>query len=227
MLGKWIYLAQRNPRLSRDQFVQRWLNHRRIGVQPDMAAEFVGASYCSVRSDKAELDMLSEEYDGVGLFPLKGLYSIPTIAFHLQHDYIKADELRFFTMTSDRFSIFCAENVVASGPETKSVILQFLRRNSNVTPSEFNQQWQQHSDAFLNASRFGKGVSRYVQNTLVAPAPPGFRYDGVAELWFENDSQMVEAAPEINGILADSGFIDANNSFFLMTDIIMNRPRKV
>ena len=79
MNGKWIYLAQRNPRFSREQFRARWLKHRTgLGAPPAMGAEFVTADYAAVRGDPPP--GASDEYDAVGLFSLRGLSSIPTVA---------------------------------------------------------------------------------------------------------------------------------------------------
>lgn len=225
MNGKWIYLAQRNPRFSREQFFQRWLNHRRIGVMPEMVAEFSGATYCAIREKNNGLEMLSDEYDGMGLFPLKGLHSIPVIASNLKRDYIKADELRFFTMNSEDFSMYCAEDVLRNGPETKAVVVQFLRRNSSLAPQDFITQWREASAELLEKSSFGGSVSRYIQNTVIALPPPGFGYDGIAEIWFESAEAMVNAAGEIDAMMASCPFINQGNSFFTVTDIIMSRPR--
>ncbi|MFA5632026.1 MAG: EthD domain-containing protein [Porticoccaceae bacterium] len=225
MLGKWIYLGQRNPRLSREQFVERWLNHRRIGVMPAMAAEFVGATYCAVREAKPGLDMLSDEYDGLGLFPLNGLYSIPLIAKTLKQDYIQADEQRFFNRHSEEFSLFGAENMLRKGPDGKALAVQFLRRGAEVSPRDFAQQWQDAGATFCGNANIAQGLCRYIHNTVVAPPPPGFGYDGVAELWFDSLENLEKALADINTIMADLPFIDSRNSFFVHGDIVMSRPR--
>lgn len=225
MSGKWIYLAQRNPRLGRQQFFERWLNHRRIGVLPEMVAEFAGAAYSAIREGNRGLELLSDEYDGIGLFPLKGLHSIPTVAAILKRDYIKADELRFFGRFSEDFSLFCSEDVVRNGPETDALVVQFLRRHPDVPPGDFIAQWRESATAVLESPAIGGGLSRYIQNTVVALPPPGFGYDGIAELWFTDTAAMDKALPEIDRMLAATPFIDGRNSLFTAGDIIMRRPR--
>lgn len=218
MNGKWIYLAQRNPRLDRAAFVKRWLSHRTLGAPPAMGAEFVTADYAAVRGD--QIEGVSEEYDAVGLFALRGLASIPTVAGFLKLDHIQADEKRFFTTTSENFSMFCAEKVVLGGDYTAHAVVQFLRRASGVSPHDFEQAWAGQGTPAL------AGLSRHVQNVVIAPPPPGFGYDGVAEFWFADEAAMLAAASPVAGALADWDAVDARNSVTLATDIIASRPRK-
>jgi len=225
MNGKWIYLAQRNPRLSREQFFARWLKHRQLGAQPAMAAEFVTATYCAVRPEGPALDGLTDEYDGVGVFALRHLASIPLVAQFLKQDYAQADEKRFFTTTSDNFSIFCAEEIIREGDDTKVVLLQFLRRKMEVGPSDFAQRWREsHASQILQNKNFAKPVSRYIQNTVIA-SPPGFGYSGIAEFWFDGADGIADSVSELNHLMADD-FIDQKNSFCVLTDVIMAKPRK-
>ena len=224
--AKWIYLGQRNPRLTKEEFSARWLSHRRIGTKPEMVAEFIGATYGAVRLKSPDHDYLSDEYDAIGLFALEGLHSIPTIARILKSDYIQADERRFFISTSDTFSIFCQENVIRNGPETEAVAVQFLRRPDGATPNDFMKGWEEQGAGILERSSFAGKVARYVRNVVCAPPPPGFGYDGVAELWFDSAESMAAAAPEMNAIMVEAAFIDPANSLWVMTDVVMSRQRK-
>jgi hypothetical protein len=226
MHAKWIYLAQRNARLSREAFLARWLAHRRIGTRPEMIAEFVAGFYGHVRSDGLGLDMISDEYDALGLFTLNGLYSIPVINRVIRMDYIQADEKRFFTTTSDQFSIFCAEDVVKEGEESGALMMQFVRRKADVAPRDFAARWRaEEAKAVLEQASFKGSIARYVQNMVIAPQPAGYGYDAAAELWFDSPEAMRAAAAEIHEMMTNSPLIEANNSLCIMTDIVMRRPR--
>jgi len=223
-LAKWVYLGQRNPRLSRAEFIQRWLKHRTMGAPPEMGAEFLTADYCAVQENPPALAGISTEYDAAGLFALKSLAAIPLVARFLKTDYIQADEKRFFNTTSENFSMFCAEDVLRDGEYTKTVVIQFLRRAGNLGPTAFAQQWRErHGGLVLNSLQ---AVSRYVQNTVVALPPPGFGYDGIAELWFDTPEAVSAAAPELDRMMTDATLIDVKNSFCLLTDVIISRPKK-
>src|SRR5205814_10500 len=117
------------------------LKHRTLGAPPAMGAEFLTADYAAVQAGVA-IEGVSEEYDAVGLFALRGLSSIPTVARFLKLDHIQADEKRFFTTTSDRFSMFAAEKVRLDGAPTGHVLVQFLRRGADVSPYDFERRWE-------------------------------------------------------------------------------------
>ncbi len=222
-LAKWVYLGQRNPRLSRAEFIQRWLKHRTIGAPPEMGAEFVTADYCAVQENPPALAGISTEYDAAGLFALKSLAAIPLVARFLKLDYIQADEKRFFNTTSENVSMFCAQDVVRDGDYTKIVVIQFLRRAGNLGPTAFARQWREsHGGLVLNNLQ---AVSRYVQNTVVALPPAGFGYDGIAELWFDTLESVAIAAGELDRMMTDASLIDVTSSFCLCTDVIISRPK--
>ncbi len=223
-LGKWVYLGQRNPRLSRPEFIQRWLKHRTMGAPPDMGAEFITADYCAIQPEPPALAGISTEYDAAGLFALASLASIPHIARFLKTDYIQADEKRFFNTVSENFSMFCAQDVLRDGEYTKTVVIQFLRRAAGLGPTTFNKQWREsHGGIVLNGL---PTVSRYVQNTVLALPPAGFGYDGVAELWFDKPESIPAATAELDRMMTDSTLLDIKNSFCLLTDVIISRPKK-
>jgi hypothetical protein len=224
MQSKWVYLGQRNQRLTREDFIQRWLKHRTLGAPPDMGAEFVTADYCAVRAQTPQLERISNEYDAVGLFALKSLASIPHVARFLKMDFIQADEKRFFDTTSENFSMFCAEDVLRDGEYTKTVVIQFLRRAAGIGPTEFAAMWRERHGGIVLKEL--STVSRYVQNTVVAMPPPGFGYDGIAELWFDDAESVAPAAAALNRMLNDSALLDIKNSFCVLTDVIMSRPKK-
>ncbi len=227
MKGKWIYLAQRNPRLSREQFLARWQKHRTLGAPPEMGAEFESADYCAVRTDGIDLHGVSDEYDAVGAFALKDIASIPLVAKFIKLDHVQADEKRFFTTTSDNFSIFCAENILRDGEETKTVLIQFLRRQATIGASAFARHWREaHSAALLGSRELEKSLTRYIQNNVIAPPPPGYGYDGIAELWFDSRDAVTAHAAELNRIWDATDFIDLRNSFSVLTDVIVSRAKR-
>ena len=77
--AKAIYLANRHPRLSRDQFRERWLAHSRVGeLLSGGPRPIAGLRYCLTVDPTDLLPGASNEHDGVGLLPLRSVVSIPT-----------------------------------------------------------------------------------------------------------------------------------------------------
>lgn len=225
--GKWIYLAQRNARLTREEFFARWLKHRTLGAPPEMGAQFVTADYCAVQSGAMELDGMSDEYDGVGVFALNDPTSIPVVARFLKLDYIQADEKRFFNATSESFSIYGMEDVVRDGDEGEAAVLHFVRRAPTVAHAEFFKMWRADCERVLcRDARIERNVARLVLNSIIAPPPPGYGYDMVMETRFVDLEAAQHCVSALNALWRSSAVIDRKNSFVLATRIIAARPRK-
>ena len=78
--AKAIYLANRHPRMTRDEFRERWLTHSRVGeVLAGGPQPIAGLRYCLTVDPTGLLPGASNEHDGVGLLALRSVVSIPTM----------------------------------------------------------------------------------------------------------------------------------------------------
>ena len=146
MSAKLLYLARRNPRLSREEFPKRWRKHAASvgGGAPEVLSEIRSTHYCLVRPSREVLPASSDEYDGVGLVRLHGLASIPAMHHHMvTNEITMADELRTFDTYVTNFGVFCAEEVVRDGELAGAALFHFVRRSPGVAPSDFSAAWRE------------------------------------------------------------------------------------
>jgi hypothetical protein len=191
MTGKLVYLARRNPALTREQFARRWVKHAAnvSAGAPEALTEIRMASYCLVDS--------GAEYDGVGLLSLKSLNSIPTMHRALVGTEVSlADELRTFSGFVKDFTVYCDEEVLRDAPPTTHAVLHFVRRSASIGPSAYAATWRDYARE-LEESLDGT-LCRHVLNHVIAPAPPGYGFDGVHELWCESSQYAAAIAAALD-----------------------------
>ncbi len=114
-------------------------------------------------------------------------------------------------------------------------LVMCLRRNPEMTREQFQDYWLNQHGPFFQAHADDMRAQRYMQShTITTPLNDEFRasrglqaeYDGVAEVWFESEEQMVEAMSSPAGqklaaaLLEDENkFVDhANSSAFLVRE---------
>ncbi|MGZ8807787.1 MAG: hypothetical protein ACXWZ0_12355 [Mycobacterium sp.] len=190
MTGKMIYLARRNPALAREEFAKRWMKHAKVvgAGAPEALTEIRTASYCLASG--------TQEYDGVGLLSLASLNSIPTMHRALVGTEVSlADELRTFSTYVKDFSVYCAEEAVCDTPPTTHAVLHFVRRSDTIGPTAFAAAWRDH------ARQLGQSLDsvlrRQVLNHVIVPAPPGYGFDGVHELWCDSLADVSDITAEL------------------------------
>ncbi|MDJ0782575.1 MAG: EthD domain-containing protein [Desulfosarcinaceae bacterium] len=114
-------------------------------------------------------------------------------------------------------------------------LIMCLRRRPEMTREEFQAYWQHQHGPFFMRNAGVMRAKRYVQShTIDTPLNEGMRsargmrpeYDGVAEVWFESEEDLLAAMNSPEGqdlsaaLLADEGnFIDhANSSAFIVRE---------
>ena len=135
--AKAIYLANRHPRLTREEFRERWMTHSRVGeLLAGGPQPIAGLRYCLTVDPTDLLPGASNEHDGVGLLPLRSVVSIPTAhAVLTRNDVAFADELRTFERAVEDVTVYAASELVVEGPETDVVVFHYARRREAVDPS--------------------------------------------------------------------------------------------
>lgn len=218
MTGKMIYLARRNPVLTHEQFAKRWKKHAaRVGAgAPEALTEIRTTHYCFAEP--------GAEYDGVGLLSLKSLNSIPAMHRALVATEVSlADELRTFSTYVKDFTVYCAEETLSDAPTGRHAVLHFVRRSAAIGPSAFAAAWRNHARQL--GETLGVVLGRHVLNHVIAPAPPGYGFDGVHELWCESSAAAAVIASEIDRLRSDVGdWQSSRTSVALCTESIMSWP---
>lgn len=226
LASKAIYLANRNPTLSRAAFRERWLRHPRImSVLGDarIDAAIVSGRYCLATDRSGVLPHATDEHDGVALLSLASPASIPSFDATLtQNDIAYADELRTFARPVEQALLYTASELLQGGDETEVVVLQLGRRQAAVTPEEHLRAADeaQAGDVGERAARLG--VRRWVRNVRIAPAPRGMGYDVVSELWFDSIDAVADASVAVEELLMSaSPLTEPRSSVLLVTEVIM------
>jgi hypothetical protein len=184
--------------MSRAEFRDRWIHHAEVGAITGarLMTTTSGIRYCLAVDPSGILDAATNEHDGVALLALRSVVSIP--AFHdlLVHNEIAyADELRVFERPVEDVTMFTASELLVDGPETDVVVLDLARWGPDVAPQDHLKALDERRDRDLEVLGLTElGLRRWVRNVLVAPAPRGFRYDVVNELWFESLDHVAAAA---------------------------------
>ena len=113
-----------------------------------------------------------------------------------------------------------------------------LRRRADLSREEFQKYWLEEHGPFFQQNAGTMRSKKYVQShTLNTPMNDAFResrgmraeYDGVAEVWFESEADVMEAMSTPEGqklagaLLEDeSTFIDhTNSSAFLVEEHVL------
>ncbi|MGD9749888.1 MAG: hypothetical protein AB7W59_02720 [Acidimicrobiia bacterium] len=218
--AKAIYLANRNARMSREQFRERWMTHSRVGeVLAAGPQPIAGLRYCLTVDPADVLPGASNEHDGVGLLALRSVVSIPSMhAVLTRNDVAFADELRTFERAVEDVTVYAASELVHDGPETDVVVFQYARGRESVDAVEHLRALERRpeDDALLEA-----GVRRWVRNVSVGAPARGFGYDAVTELWFDSLDQVADAAPAIEAFFERrSAQTERRASFVLVTTVI-------
>lgn len=227
--AKVIYLANRHPRLTREEFRERWLKHSQVGellVAGGGPRPIAGLRYCLTVDPVGILPGATNEHDGVGLLPLRSVVSIPTAHALLNgNDVAFADELRAFERPVEDVTVYAASELIVDGDETDVVVIAYARRRDGIDPVEHLRAIErQAGDEALQEA----GVRRWVHNIAVGAPARGFGYDAVTELWFDSLDHVANAAPAIAAFFERrSSHTELRASPVLVTTVIhrMGRTR--
>jgi len=218
--AKAIYLANRHPRLTRDEFRQRWLTHSEVGaLLTGPPKPVVGLRYCLTVDPAGVLPVASNEHDGVGLLNLRDVVSIPAMHRVLTRNEVAfADELRAFERAVEDVTVYAASELVVDGPETEFAVIEYARRRERVEPADYLRATARSDD---DDALIAAGVRRWVRNINVGAAVRGFGYDTVTELWFDSLDAVAAARTELDAFLERRAeHTERRASFVLVTTVV-------
>src|SRR5439155_20051286 len=120
--SKHVYIPNRHPRLTREEFALRWRQHARMGEVLDLP-EVTALRYCLSCNATDILPSANDEYDGVALLALRGLASIPAADRVLTGNEVAyAAELRTFARPVEEVTLYTASELLVAGEETQVVV---------------------------------------------------------------------------------------------------------
>lgn len=229
---KAVYLANRNPQLTREEFSRRWIRHSEdVGAVAESTApgfSLVGLRYCLAVDPTGILPCATNEYDGAALLPLRSLAMLPAfMASNHSHELAFADELRAFARPVDQFMMFTASELLHPGAETETVVIEFARRRFSLDPHTYVQNIETdrvNSKAYKDL--VASGLRRNVRNIAAAAAPRGYNYDTITEYWFDSTEAVKSSSGALEAFFAEqSAHTERVPTQVLVTNVIKRTGR--
>lgn len=187
---KSIYLAQRNPRTSFEEFVQNWADHAVLsGSFPEVLRSFDGVVQIK-RVPGLEHPSLSSEYDGANILTLTSFQDAVDVHERDGIDTLRIDERRVFAGYVADASLTVHADVVRADRIGQAVLLDFARRAPGQTRTEFVSAWGRFVRALMAHPAF-PGTGSVSHNHVVLPPPAGYEYDAINETWFDSVDEAV------------------------------------
>jgi uncharacterized protein (TIGR02118 family) len=172
----------------------------------------------------------SAAYDGVAVVASPSAEDLGGELSAQDRARIDADELRVFDANTPNFSFRCRESL-AYGAETggPAAVIRFLARRPGAEADDFQARWRgRHAELAIRTSDGSGCVVRYVHDEFIAPPPPGYPFDGVAETWFSSAEAAARSFvdPAFARVAQDlEQFCDAQRSVTLLTQVVHRWPR--
>ncbi len=113
-----------------------------------------------------------------------------------------------------------------------------IKRKPSVSPEKFHRYWREVHGPKVKAVAAAIGAVRYVQSHTILPeVNAGFRvsrglasgYDGITEVWFENEPSMASALGTADGVAAAKMLLDDEDHFidFSTSSIFMTQEHEI
>lgn len=223
-----IYLARRNPATSHEEFLENWASHAQLSSHfPSLAGHFRRVIQCDALPGVDSAMRVSRTFDGVNLLTMRGVRGMaevwedPAIATHME-----PDELRVFETYVRDFALQCVEEIVMDGPHTEHLALRFLSTAPGIDRKRFVARWARGADV-LGKSPF---VRRVVHDHPLFPAPTGYEFDGIEELWFSTvEDRAAFFADDVidRELSAQREILDESRSHLVVADVAWAAPPPV
>jgi hypothetical protein len=236
-LYKLIYLARRNPTVTREDWPKTWKSHATFAGKLMTAEVQITSMSYNNRIDNPTIDGravdipgLSDAHDGVAVACSASLADVKGGKFTPEERaLIDKDELRVFDMLTPEFSFYCAETALRDGDMGNAALFRFLIRKPDISRADFEARFAgAHADRVRDVIAPLSTVSRYLHNRLIEDAPPLFPFDAISECRFTTAEDAVRAAagPDLAGITKDlAAFCDMDRSIALLTSVVRRYPR--
>jgi hypothetical protein len=199
---KLMYLARRNPALSREQFTPRWRQHGALGMSMPRWKNIWRYVHCDVLPESGD------DYDGVGIVWHK---SPESRRAHREdtssQGAMEADEVQTFDRLVVNFCALMEERTVQEPrPSARVKLIRFAKLQAGVMREEFAADALLHAMNLL-ATPIGQSMRGFVQNQAQPTEtgrPWGLPYDYIEELWFDRVSDAARARTQLRHALPAS-----------------------
>jgi len=229
---KLIYLARRNPTVSREDWPETWVSHAKFANQFAFVANDITYScYCNridqptLEGRPVDLPEISKDHDGVAVGVSRTVETLQGGGFSKEERaLIDKDELRVFDMLTPRFSYYCTETVLKDGKYGEYGIIRFLARKPGFSREAFEERFGgAHAEVARGA--LDESVVRYAHDHPIHDPLPLFPFDAIIDSWFASEDDAVRALldPAISQDLEQ--FCDIGRSVTMLTHAFRRRDQ--
>jgi hypothetical protein len=220
MEPKLIYLARRNPALTREAFTARWRRHGALGMSMPRWVNIRRYVHCDVL--QSGIPGVAEGYDGIGLIWHRSPEArVRHRADNSSQGQMEDDEAQTFAEPVYNFCLLAQEFVMKEEGTGTVKLIRFVERSKEMSKAAFEFAWRgAYAQALLRVPGLARQLRRYVQNHALPPERPagwGLKSDCVDEFWFasrEDAAHAFEAIKELagveRGVIAQSIWVASN-----------------
>ncbi|MFT8247019.1 EthD domain-containing protein [Roseomonas sp. BN140053] len=188
---KRLYLARRNPSLTREGFPERWMRHGALSASFQAQQGFANIfRYLLCPALPGPSGEAAEDGpDGIGMLFFRDEAARDRHhASAAQRAAMEADEDATFAERVNRTSLFAVEQVALDGPLTPFLAVTVLRRRPAVSAPDFAAWWSEaHAPTVLRAA---PALRRLVGNWPMPDGHGELQADCIEELWFASREEM-------------------------------------
>jgi hypothetical protein len=198
---KLMYLARRNPTLSREQFTPRWRQHGALGMSMPRWKNIWRYVHCDVLPESGS------DYDGVGIVWHKS----PEARLAHRQDTssqatMEADELQTFDQLVVNFCALMEEGAVkAPQPSAGFKLIRFATCRGQISRDDLWASAKAHANS-LSATPVGRSMRGLTQNFALPSEtgrPWGLAYDYIEEIWFDSVDDAAYARAQLQSAFPD------------------------
>jgi hypothetical protein len=228
---KLIYLARRNPNVSRADWPETWRSHSKFAGQfPGLRSGMKYSRYCNLIDTPTldgrpvNLSGVTTAHDGVAVACSEMIALLQGGAFTTkQRALIQHDELRVFDRLTPEFAFHCTEAPVRDGAIGEAAVFRFLARLPDVPRIAFNERLLGgHARVVKDAIAPLDALTRYTQNSPLHRPLPFFPFDAISECWFSSNDAAIRALCESKFAAVErdlAEFCDMERSLTILTEV--------
>jgi hypothetical protein len=177
------YLARRNPRWSRQEWLPRWREHWRLAAGMEGSATVRRYVQCAVLETVGEGD-----YDCVATAEYVSAAARTANRGNAEyHRIMRADEVEVFDTLIENCSFIGTHRVLAGTGAGPFKVVRFVRRRPGVAPERLAREWGGlHAERILASSSRIRGYAQDIADVPERPGGWGLDVEGTEEIWFDD-----------------------------------------
>jgi hypothetical protein len=150
---------------------------------PSILGRFSGIIQCR-RTSEADALPVEQDCDGANILTYRSLSAAASLPRDPNLATMLNDERRVFADYVSEHTLSAEEEVVIAGDPSDYVVVELVRRASDIDLPNFSAAWTgEFGHRLARDEIFADKASRYVHNVVIFPTPSRYPYDGFSEVW--------------------------------------------